>query len=77
MKVTPAHDLRDFECGRRHGLPEVEVMDKHGKKFEPVIYPGAGHAFMRLGEEANPTEANRKARDESWERLLLVLRALQ
>ena len=31
MKVTPAHDLRDFECGRRHGLPEVEVMDKHGK----------------------------------------------
>uniref|UniRef100_A0AAV1T3D3 valine--tRNA ligase n=1 Tax=Peronospora matthiolae TaxID=2874970 RepID=A0AAV1T3D3_9STRA len=31
VKVTPAHDLKDFECGRRHGLPEVEVMDKHGK----------------------------------------------
>lgn len=31
MKVTPVHDLNDFECGCRHGLPEVEVMDKHGK----------------------------------------------
>uniref|UniRef100_M4C5V7 valine--tRNA ligase n=1 Tax=Hyaloperonospora arabidopsidis (strain Emoy2) TaxID=559515 RepID=M4C5V7_HYAAE len=31
VKVTPVHDLNDFECGCRHGLPEVEVMDKHGK----------------------------------------------
>jgi len=57
--------------------PSKALMDKHGKKFEPMIFPGAGHAFMRLGEEANATEANRKARDESWERLLLLLRALQ
>lgn len=57
--------------------PSKALMDKHGKKYEPVIYPGAGHAFMRLGEEANATEANRKAREASWERLLLLLRALQ
>ncbi|KAJ8544289.1 hypothetical protein ON010_g11979 [Phytophthora cinnamomi] len=31
VKVTPAHDPKDFECGRRHELPEVEVIDKHGK----------------------------------------------
>lgn len=30
VKVTPAHDPKDFECGRRHDLPEVEVMNKHG-----------------------------------------------
>ncbi|KAE8983535.1 putative valine--tRNA ligase, cytoplasmic [Phytophthora rubi] len=31
VKVTPAHDPKDFECGRRHELPEVEVIDKYGK----------------------------------------------
>lgn len=31
MKVTPAHDPKDFECGRRHELPEIEVIDKYGK----------------------------------------------
>lgn len=28
VKVTPAHDPNDFEIGRRHGLPEIDVM--HG-----------------------------------------------
>ncbi|HEV7238386.1 MAG TPA: dienelactone hydrolase family protein [Thermoanaerobaculia bacterium] len=56
--------------------PSKALMDKHGKKFEPVIYPGAGHAFMRLGEEANATEANKTARDEAWKRLLVLLRAV-
>lgn len=53
--------------------PTLALMKKHGKTFEPVVYPGAGHAYMRLGEEANATEANRVARDESWKRLLRLL----
>lgn len=53
--------------------PTKALMDKHGKTFEPVIYPGAGHAFMRLGEEANPTEPNRKAREDAWQRWLTLL----
>lgn len=52
------------------------LMNKHGKTFEPVIYPGAGHAYMRLGEEADATEANRSAREESWKRLLTLLRPI-
>ena len=56
--------------------PTQALMQKHGKKFEPVIYEGAGHAFMRLGEEENPTEANRKAREEAWVRWLSLLRAI-
>ncbi|HYK03933.1 MAG TPA: dienelactone hydrolase family protein [Thermoanaerobaculia bacterium] len=56
--------------------PTQALMTKHGKTFEPVTYPGAGHAYMRLGEEANPTEANRTARDQSWQRLLTELRPL-
>ena len=55
----------------------AELMKKHGKTFEPVIYPGAGHAFMRLGEEAQPTPANREARDLGWQRFLTITRVLQ
>ncbi|HVG22761.1 MAG TPA: dienelactone hydrolase family protein [Thermoanaerobaculia bacterium] len=56
--------------------PTRALMQKHGKKYEPVIYPGAGHAYMRLGEEENPTEANRKAREESWVRWLTELHVI-
>ena len=30
VKVTPAHDLNDFEAGRRHHLPSVKVIDETG-----------------------------------------------
>ncbi|HEX2122192.1 MAG TPA: dienelactone hydrolase family protein [Thermoanaerobaculia bacterium] len=53
------------------------AMERNGKKYEPVIYEGAGHAFMRLGEEPNPSEANKKARDEAWSRWLGLLFAIE
>src|SRR5262249_22559072 len=30
VKVTPAHDANDFQIGRRHGLPEIVIMDEGG-----------------------------------------------
>jgi valyl-tRNA synthetase len=30
VKITPAHDFNDFEVGRRHNLPLVNVMDPEG-----------------------------------------------
>jgi valyl-tRNA synthetase len=30
VKVTPAHDFNDFEIGRRHGLPRINVLDQEG-----------------------------------------------
>jgi valyl-tRNA synthetase len=30
VKVTPAHDLNDFEAGRRHDLPKIQVIDENG-----------------------------------------------
>jgi valyl-tRNA synthetase len=30
LKVTPAHDLNDFEIGRRNDLPAVKIMDDNG-----------------------------------------------
>ncbi len=34
VKVTPAHDLNDFEAGRRHNLPKIKVIDEHGLMTE-------------------------------------------
>ena len=31
MKITPAHDFNDFEVGKRHDLPLVNVLDVEGK----------------------------------------------
>ena len=30
LKVTPAHDVHDYEIGLRHNLPVLEIMDDHG-----------------------------------------------
>jgi carboxymethylenebutenolidase len=51
------------------------LMTKHGKTFEPVIYPGAGHAYMRSGEAPDATPANKEAHDASWQRFLTLLMA--
>jgi valyl-tRNA synthetase len=34
VKVTPAHDFNDFECGKRHRLPLVTVLDEDGRITE-------------------------------------------
>jgi valyl-tRNA synthetase len=30
VKITPAHDPNDFEVGKRHGLPQIDVMTDDG-----------------------------------------------
>lgn len=56
-------------------IPKTEeLMKAAGKTFEPVIYEGAGHAFMRLGEMPDASEANRKAYEEAWKRWLGLLK---
>lgn len=53
-----------------------ELMKAAGKTYEPVIYEGAGHGFMRSGEEPNASEANRKAREQAWQRWRELLQKL-
>ncbi len=31
VKVTPAHDPNDFQAGKRHNLPQIDVMDEHAR----------------------------------------------
>jgi carboxymethylenebutenolidase len=57
-----------------------EMMKAAGKKYEPVIYKGAGHGFMREGEMPESKEpnhaANVKARDDAWARWKSLLKQL-
>ena len=31
VKITPAHDFNDFDVGKRHGLPLINILDQEGK----------------------------------------------
>src|SRR6266704_965719 len=66
--------------------PTVDAMKELNKKFDPVTYAGAGPGFMRAGEPNGPPPAadadqktkdayaaNRKARDDAWERWKKIL----
>ena len=54
-----------------------ELLKKAGKTYEAVKYDGAGHGFMRAGEDpANTVEANKKASVEGWKRWLGLLKKI-
>ena len=45
-----------------------QLMKAADKTYDPVIYAGAGHGFMRMGEDPKGNEANKKASAEAWKR---------
>jgi carboxymethylenebutenolidase len=52
----------------------IEAMKQIEKTYEPVTYAGAGHGFMRAGEDPNDKNpANRKAREDAWKRWREIL----
>jgi carboxymethylenebutenolidase len=53
-----------------------ELMKSAGKTYEPVTYEGAGHGFMRAGEQPGASEVNKKARDEAWTRIKDILKKI-
>jgi carboxymethylenebutenolidase len=53
------------------------AMKAAGKKYEPVTYDGAGHGFMRAGEDpTNTVPGNKTAREESFARLVELLQGM-
>ncbi len=49
------------------------AMKELGKVYEPVTYEGAGHGFMRAGEQPDPSPANAKAQEEAWARIKKIM----
>jgi carboxymethylenebutenolidase len=60
-------------------IPDTQAkMKAAGKTYDPVTYEGAGHGFMRAGEDPGDTNpANKKAREEGFARLVKLLKGLQ
>ncbi|WP_041795881.1 valine--tRNA ligase [Pararhodospirillum photometricum] len=42
VKITPAHDFNDFEVGRRHNLPLINILDRDAKLNDAVPEPYRG-----------------------------------
>lgn len=57
VKITPAHDPNDFEVGRRHNLPEINIMNDdatinaNGGRFEGMDRYEARKAIVKELEE--------------------------
>ncbi len=58
-------------------VPRVtESMKKLGKAYEPVVYEGAGHGFLRAGEQPTASDDDKKAFAEGCERAKKILGGL-
>ena len=59
-------------------VPDTKAaMKAADKKYETVIYDGAGHGFMRAGEDpTNTNPANKVARDQAFTRLVALLKKM-
>ena len=56
----------------------TDAMKAAGKKYEPVTYDGAGHGFMRAGEDpGNTVPGNKTAREQGFERLVKLLHEMK
>ena len=58
-------------------VPATTAAMKAGKTYEPVTYDGAGHGFMRAGEDpTNTVPGNKTAREEGFARLIKLLKGM-
>ena len=59
------------------GISATEkLMKQSGKTYDYVVYKGAGHAYMRQGDDPAGSPENKNARNESWKRIARILSAL-
>ena len=67
VKITPAHDFNDFEVGKRHDLPMINVMDTRG-----LIALDGNEDFMAGSDEADAAIAAFHGKDRFEVRKALV-----
>ena len=67
LKVTPAHDVNDYEIGIRHNLPVLDIIDDHGKLNEKAqILVGEDRFEARKKIEAMLQEAGNLEKVEDY-----------
>jgi len=78
----PVHGFYGEKDGRSAltATDTLAEMKAAGKIYEPVVYDGAGHGFMRAGEDpgdkAALRDANKKAHDDAWVRWKELLKKI-
>ncbi len=55
---------------------QTTAMGAADKKYTPTIFEGAGHGFMRSGEDPNGKPENKRAHDAAWGMWLIELSKL-
>ncbi|WP_183813086.1 dienelactone hydrolase family protein [Tunturibacter empetritectus] len=56
----------------------TDAMKAAGKKYEPITYDGAGHGFMRAGEDpGNTVPGNKTAREQAFTRLVTLIKEMK
>ena len=50
------------------------AMKHYQKQHEYEVYEGAGHSYMRSGDDPNGSSENISARDQSWQRIQAILK---
>ena len=53
VKITPAHDFNDFEVGKRHNLPQINILDIEGR----IALADNEDYWRGLSENASPLAA--------------------
>ena len=67
LKITPAHDINDYEIGLRHNLPVVDILDNQGKLNEKAqILVGEDRFVARKKIIAMLKEAGQLEKEESY-----------
>ncbi len=61
VKVTPAHDLNDYEAGRRHNLPMIVVIGEDGR-----MAAAAGDAYANLTREEARLAVERNLEEQGY-----------
>lgn len=68
IKVTPAHDIADFEIGERHALPMLQVIDVRGKMMNTGRFDGLKTSEAREKAVAELRTAGLIVREEKYTR---------
>ena len=67
LKVTPAHDVNDYEIGIRHNLPVLDIIDDHGRLNEKAtILVGEDRFEARKKIETMLREAGNLEKTEDY-----------
>lgn len=66
LKITPAHDINDYEIGQRHQLPMIDSIDDEGKLNEHGLHYAGKDRFIvrkKIAKELKEKNLLEKAED--------------